>query len=54
MIDFKNANYFKLKAVDNSTYASLISATFADGKVFYLLLKESVTVLFSPIRELLQ
>ncbi len=32
MIDFKNASYFKLKAVDNSTYASAISATFADGE----------------------
>lgn len=32
MIDFKNANYFKLKQVDNSTYASAISATFIEGK----------------------
>ena len=32
MIDFKNANYLKLKAVDNSTYSSLISAAFADGE----------------------
>ncbi len=32
MIDFKNSSFFKLKAVDNFTYASAISATFADGE----------------------
>ena len=32
MIDFKNASFFKLKAVDNSTYAAELSAVFADGE----------------------
>ena len=43
MIDFKNANYFKLKAVDNSTYESLISGTFANG--------ESILSTFKGIRD---
>ena len=43
MIDFKNANYFKLKAVDNSTYSSLISDTFVEG--------ESIISTFKGIRD---
>lgn len=43
MIDFKNANYFKLKAVDNSTYASVLSATFIEG--------ESIISTFKGIRD---
>lgn len=43
MIDFKNANYFKLKAVDNATYSSLISATFVEG--------ESIISTFKGIRD---
>ena len=43
MIDFKNAGYFKLKSVDNSTYASLITSTFADG--------ESILSTFKSVRD---
>lgn len=32
MIDFNNAGFFKLKAVDNSTYFGQISSIFADGE----------------------
>ena len=32
MIDFKNATFFKLKAVDDSTYFSLISSIFVEGE----------------------
>lgn len=32
MIDFNNAGFFKLKAVDNSTYAPLLSGIFVDGE----------------------
>lgn len=32
MIDFKNASFFKLRAVENSTYVSLISEIFIDGE----------------------
>lgn len=43
MVDFKNAGYFKLKSVENSTYASLITSTFADG--------ESIISTFKSIRD---
>ena len=43
MIDFNNASYFKLKAVDNNTYSSLISAIFTDG--------ESILSSFKGIRD---
>ena len=43
MIDFKNANYFKLKSVDNSTYASVLFATFIEG--------ESIISTFKGIRD---
>lgn len=32
MIDFKNAEFMKLKAVDNSTYAGFIAPMFVDGE----------------------
>jgi len=32
MIDFNNAKFFKLRAVDNSTYSALISGTFVEGE----------------------
>ncbi len=32
MIDFNNAGFFKLKVVDNSTYAPLLSGIFVDGE----------------------
>ena len=32
MIDFNNAGFFKLKAVENSTYISLISEIFVGGE----------------------
>lgn len=32
MIDFKNASYVKLKAVDNSTYVNMISPIFVNGE----------------------
>lgn len=32
MIDFKNASFAKLKAVDNSTYTQMIAPTFAQGE----------------------
>ncbi len=32
MIDFKNAGFFKLRAVDNNTYLGLISDIFVDGE----------------------
>lgn len=31
MIDFKNASYLKLSAVDNSTFAKLIQPMFVPG-----------------------
>lgn len=33
MLDFKNGTYFKLKPVDFSTYANLITPMFATGEV---------------------
>ena len=32
MIDFKNAGFFKLRAVDNTTYFGLVSDIFVDGE----------------------
>lgn len=32
MIDFKNASYLKLKAVDNSTFADMITPMFVPGE----------------------
>ncbi len=43
MIDFKNAGYFKLRTVENTTYASLITPTFADG--------ESILSTFKSVRD---
>lgn len=43
MIDFNNASFFKLKAVDNSTYFDMISGTFVEG--------ESIISTFRGIRD---
>jgi len=34
MIDFKNASYLKLKAVDNSTFASMVQPMFVPGEKY--------------------
>ncbi len=43
MIDFNNAKFFKLKAVDNSTYFSLIAGMLVDG--------EDVIATFKGVRD---
>lgn len=43
MIDFNNAKFFKLKAVDNSAYFSIISSMLVDG--------EDVIATFKGIRD---